>query len=142
MAAKGSDFFWNTHNGKIVNFGSDELVAFRQPSKAHGNLSNIRRKSPALYDLSGVFDGLQIDRISIRKLHLPNHSYVDVSSDRCTDECNPIALGQAYKQDTPVFISPLTALPKELCTSENEHEPTKRGPIQVCSSGLFLPSAV
>ncbi len=104
----------------------------RTLSKVHGDLSNIRPKSPPLYSLSAALGRLQIDSHSTQGLRLSHDRYVDDSHNVCSERDLREPLGSSCAQDVPVFRSSLAAQSKQWSTSELGFEPTKRGSHQVC----------
>lgn len=118
----------DTCNVKRGSFGAGMFIVSRQ---AHGDLSNIRPKSPPLYNFSAAFGRLHIDGHPTQGLRLPHGRYVDVSHGVCSGRDLQAILGDSCAQDTPVFNPPLAAQSNQWSTSE-VFEPTKHGSHEVC----------
>lgn len=102
----------------------------------HGDLFNIRPKSPPLYDLSVAFSGLQINSLDTGGVHIQHGNYVKGSHDLRSENYSCKVLGSSYTQDSPIFSSPLAAESKGLSSSVKGQQSAKRGSLHVYISGL------
>ena len=130
---KGANLYSKTCDGKRGTFGSDMLIASRQASKTRGDLSNIRPKSPPLYDLSVALGGLWIDG---RYLAGIRSSCDEDDHDLHSEKHNCARLEASNIRDSLVFPSPIAAQQNKLSTSESWHANSRSNAPQVCLSGL------